>query len=314
MPLIRDHLAAEYGGLTAEQAGFAIDRLRASRKTFENLSIDPHRLCTEVNDLLSASGLIADDEFGDIFNAITRSKDTESENLDRQFQADKLDELANQCRGAINLCENTALAEYLKDILPDRYMHLPEQTAIVTTRNILKRILERLDDDLDIPEQERPNDIFGADCRALANSLQKALGTITRHDLPAQINAGLRKKHQTRAVRSINTELGIANFGYAGLIEQLVLLAQVSDETAQFERSQVIANRVADNQLNSLLFGLADIFLHITNSGKDSMSLKAPFVNFAMEILQPFINDNELSPEALNKRWQRLRKDYKDAA
>jgi ribosome assembly protein YihI (activator of Der GTPase) len=88
---IRQETASNISLLPRDSIVDTVSRLRASRKIFTDLDVNIDALLEEVNDLLSAMGLVADDEFGDEFIRQTASKDKVSANLHEDFEAGQLD-------------------------------------------------------------------------------------------------------------------------------------------------------------------------------------------------------------------------------
>ena len=291
-----------------------INRLRASRKIFNALDVDVDALQEDVNDLLSASGVVADDEFSKEFIQQTTSKDTVSANADEAFKAEQLDDLAGISADALTRANGPAFRAYLRDMLSVQFTPSQGQPALTTTCMVLEKLSKRLQEDADAAGHDRAIATFGNDCLSLADSLKGIAYNLRSISAKAQLNAALRQKQSARHFTSINHELGIVSCGHQGLIEHLTAVQQSAIDLAIFKRNHIRKHRTRDDRLNSLLFGLADIFLSLTQENTDYTKLTSPFVNFAVDVLQPYLNDDDLSPEAITKRWQRLRQEGKKAA
>lgn len=311
---IRQETASNISLLPRDSIVDTVSRLRASRKIFTDLDVNIDALLEEVNDLLSAMGLVADDEFGDEFIRQTASKDTVSANLHEDYEAGQLDDLSVLSGAALACANGTALRGYLQDMLSAQFTPSHGQTALTTTCMALESLAERLQDDANASRHDRANATFGTDCLALANHLNGIAVQLRSVSATAQLNAALRRKQSARDFTSINHEFGIVSYGHQSLIEHLTAVQQSAEDIALFKRSQIREHRTRDDQLNGLLFGLADIFLSLTQANTDYTKLTTPFVEFATDILQPYLNDRDLSPEAIAKRWQRLRQEAKKAA
>lgn len=84
-----------------------------------------------------------------------------------------------------------------------------------------------------------------------------------------------------------------------------------------FHRGMVLAKRPRKDTVDSALLLLAEVYVRHTNpKGNDRElphSVGALFVAFAREALRPFFDPSEVSATAIARRWQRLKREFRDA-
>jgi hypothetical protein len=85
-------------------------------------------------------------------------------------------------------------------------------------------------------------------------------------------------------------------------------------ELAAYHQAQIKRQRPAKIDQDTLLDGLADIYLKHTGSSKHPYelphSVRSNFVLFCHAILRPFFPLTEVSPKALSNRWNNLKKQH----
>jgi hypothetical protein len=85
-------------------------------------------------------------------------------------------------------------------------------------------------------------------------------------------------------------------------------------ELAAYHQAQIRRERPAKIDQDTLLDGLADIYLSHTNSAQHRYelphSIRSHFIRFCHAVLRPFFPLTELSPKALSNRWNGLKKQH----
>jgi hypothetical protein len=85
-------------------------------------------------------------------------------------------------------------------------------------------------------------------------------------------------------------------------------------ELAAYHQAQIKRERPTKIDQDTLLDGLADIYLSHTNSSQHRYelphSVRSHFIQFCHTVLRPFFPLTELSPKALSNRWKGLKKQH----
>lgn len=85
----------------------------------------------------------------------------------------------------------------------------------------------------------------------------------------------------------------------------------MAHQLAQYHRSFVKRKAPAKNDQNTLMLGLADIYLRQIGSDLPCEDLphaeRSYFIQFVRAALEPFFATTEVSPKALSRRWQRIK-------
>jgi hypothetical protein len=130
----------------------------------------------------------------------------------------------------------------------------------------------------------------------------------------AELNAAARNKWTSRRYnRRINRRHMLLDVTFDFLTErERADVKEFALQLAAYHRLQIKRQRPAKIDQDTLLDGLADIYLKHTGSSKHPYelphSVRSNFVLFCHAILRPFFPLTEVSPKALSNRWNNLKR------
>jgi hypothetical protein len=133
----------------------------------------------------------------------------------------------------------------------------------------------------------------------------------------AELEAAARRKWTSRRYsRPINRSYMLLGITSDLLIEaERADVKQFANELAEYHQAQIMRQRPPKIDQDTLLDGLADIYLKHTKSSKHpyelSHSVRSYFILFCRAVLRPFFPLTEVSPKALSNRWSNLKKQHR---
>jgi len=303
--------------LSTEQIDDIINRIQSKAK-YAKIEINSSVLHEDLNDLLDATGLFRVTDEDQWFHETDGPKDTTSKNAHHTYISGVFDDLAKISNDILELLTSDGVGEYLAEVMPKNEIIIPPTATIGLTRHILDQAKSQLGD-LAGPELSDTlglNDPFLPKAHSILDALDQVIDKVQRHDLSPKLNAKLRAElHKSRTLTTA-TSLDASTtvtVDYFTMVAHLRALLTSATSLSAFERSQVPRNRERDTTLDSLLHSLAHIFLSTVGSNTSPIKLTKPFTDFAMDVLQPFYPADSLNPSAIQKRWQRLKKEGQEA-
>lgn len=292
----------------------------SSHKTLSKLKIDVGSLREELNDLLVATGLASSEEF-DFPDAFSREELGKAKQInDRHaYVATVLEELNVALTSVIDHCTDGHVFEYLNEVFGTLSVDIKKASTFAVTQAVMGRAQERFAALAKTSDGQSSggNDPFAGQAADVLASITAITKKLNIPDLIPQLNAGVRSNLIKGGYSPPNTDRAIVKpftlqVSFPEVMMYLRALQDAASRIAVFERSQVLANRPKDDELNLFLNALADTFLRLTLSDQPRSSLKAgsktPFIYFVMDVIEPYFPPDAMTPQGVAKRWQGLKK------
>ena len=309
--------------LDADQISLISRSLRNS-KSFKG---DPGQLSDlgeRINDLLRATGLATDDDLGRHFNEDGNLEAGTNANAHHSYLSEQFRNLANLASSTKIQCSDSEVREYLSEVMMTLPLEQRDAATLTQFKAVLKAVREKIEVLLAITAEHDPsrgpsNDPYAETLAAIKAKIDTILYKINSHDLSPQLNASLLGELARVGVTSpaIPTSEDYSTPapdvpGFTALITRIDALNRAASALDIYERSQVREGRPHDSLLDTFLLALAPIFHSAVGSTKPDAALAATstgdYINFCSDVLQYYFPPEDLAPEALAKRWQRLRK------
>lgn len=309
--------------LDADQISL-ISRSLRNTKSFKDGSGQLSDLGERINDILRATGLAIDDDFGRYFNEGGSPKAGTSANAHHSYLSEQFTDLAGLAAEIQTHCDGAEVREYLSEVMKTLPLEQREAATLTQLKAALKVITEKIKKLQAITTEHDPsrgpsNDPYPDILAAIKANIDTILPKLDSRDLSPQLNASLRHelaraglKGQAITTSADNSTPAPDIPGFTALITRIDALNRAASALAIYERSQVREGRPHDSLLDTLLTELAPIFHSAVGSNKPDEALPATstsdFIIFCIDVLHYYFPSEDLPPEALGKRWQRLRK------
>lgn len=309
--------------LDADQIDLISRSLRNS-KSFKGGSGQLSDLGESINDLLRATGLATDDDLGRYFNENGNPEAGTNANAHHSYLSEQFRGLADLAASIKTLCSGADVSEYLSEVMKTLPLEQREAATLIQFKATLKAITEKIKKLQAITAEHDPsrgpsNDPYPETLAAIKAKIDTILPKFDSRDLSPQLNASLRHELARAGLKSQAITTSADNStpapdipGFTALITRIDALSRAASALAIYERSQVREGRPHDSLLDTFLPALAPIFHSAVGSNKPDAALaatsKGDFINFCIDVLQYYFPPEDLAPEALGKRWQRLRK------
>ena len=288
----------------------------SSHKTLSKLKIDVRSLREELNDLLVATGLASSEEY-DFPDAFSREELGKAKQInDRHaYVATVLEELNVALTSITDHCTDGDVLDYLNEAFGTLSVDIKKVSTFGVMQDVIDRAQEQF---VSLAKQSSGrNDPFASQAADALASVTVITNKLNIPEIIPQLNAGVRSNLIKVGYLPPNTDTAVVRpftlqVSFREVMMYLRALQNAASRIALLERSQVLANRPKDGELNLFLNALADTFLSLTLSDQPRSSLKAgpktPFIYFVMDVIEPYFPPDTMTPQGVAKRWQGLKK------
>ncbi len=302
-----------------------IERIRRSLSDCKSFKGDLSRLPDlgeRINDLLHATGLADDDNHRQYLRTADSLDLGRTANNEHRYLSEQFKKIAELAKSIQEICADSDLREYLSTTIQSRTTEKPDAATLVRVKSALKATSEEITGLQTITAKPIPSRALGNDphpetLSAIKISIDRLLHKLDLRDLGPQLNARLRyelarNRHKGQSPRTSENSFTPQCFGFAAFVIYIDAVERAAWSLTVYEQSQIQEGHPPNILLDTMLLGLAPIFLTAIGSDKGDRDLPATatsdFICFCIDVLEHYFPTEVLAPEALGKRWQRLRK------